>query len=437
MTRRRARVRPGDRRSSFAGDESKPLAEAGAGAAVRGVRGLVCLGLLAAFLIAPRLWFGSPFLAPLPPFDWLPAVPPALDYVFYGGLIFLLPAIALSRRPRGLIAAWCVLFGLRAALDLIVWQPYFFQYGAMLLASSFVMPARRDGEDADAALDANRLIVFCVYLWSGLNKLNHTFLTAGLDAVPGLATLLSPLAAWMDPTALGRLSVAMPFVESAIGIGLLAGRTRRIAAAGAIAMHVLILLSIGPFGENHNPVVWPWNVAMIGFVWLLFLRGGEAPARRIIWGRGSSLHRALLVLFAVCPLLSLLGWWPSSLSFRLYTFRLYTADIYVTEALRERLPAGTRAELEPLSVFFSLEPAGGGEARRVGPYVGGLNVSDWSERELHAFIPPEPSAFRRVFANFCALAHEPSDALLLLVAPPDVLSGATRRSVSVCGDSPS
>jgi hypothetical protein len=199
----------------------------------------------------------------------------------------------------------------------------------------------------------------------------------------------------------------------------------------AIAMHVLILLAIGPLGKNHNPIVWPWNIAMAAFVALLFLTKGDVPARRILWSR-SAFHRAALVLLGFCPLLGLVGLWPSSLSFRLYTFRLHTADIYVSESLRDRLPPAAQAAFEALSVYFSLETPDGGPAQKVGPFAAGVNVSDWSERELRAFLPPEPRAFERVFERVCALAREPTDALLLLVTPPDVFTGTTRQSVRVC-----
>jgi hypothetical protein len=396
----------------------------------------ICLGLLAALLIAPKLWLDHPFFGSLPPFDGLPSIPPPLALGWYSALVLLLVPVGLVPRPHRFIVAWCALFALRAAIDLSVWQPYLYQYAVMLLSLALVAPGARSDRDDSAALNVNRLIVACVYFWSGLNKLNYRFLTAGLEAVPGLDALLLPLAHWVAPTSLTPLSMLMPFVETAMAAGLLFRPTRKAAAAAAIAMHVLILLAIGPLGKNHNPVVWPWNVAMIAFVVLLFLRGADAPPLRIVWGRWI-FHRVVLVLFAICPLLGMAGLWPASLSFRLYTFRLATADVYVTESLRDRMPPATRAEVEPVSVSFTLAPTGGGAPAKVGPFVGGLNISDWSERELHAFIPAEPRAFQRVFEKVCALAQRPADALLLQVTPPDVLTGATRQSVSTCkGEGP-
>jgi hypothetical protein len=294
---------------------------------------------------------------------------------------------------------------------------------------SIAVAGRGAGRES-AVLDANRLILACVYLWSGLNKLNYRFLTAGLEAVPGLAELVTVVMPGITPAALAPLVVAMPLVETAIAVGLVCGgRSSRIAAAAAVAMHVFILLCIGPAGKNHNPVVWPWNAAMIAFVALLFLPG-VVSARRVFWGTGSVFHRLVLVLFAFCPLLSFAGLWPVSLSFRLYTFRLPTADIYVKESLRDRLPPATRASFEPVSFYVNLAPTQG--AARAGPFTAGVNVADWSERELNAFLPSEGRVFERVFEKVCARAREPNEALLLLVSPPDVLTGETRQSAFPC-----
>jgi hypothetical protein len=336
------------------------------------------------------------------------------------------------RQPHRLIWLWCAIFVVRAAADLRIWQPYFYQYAIMLFTLA-VARTERGGADTAATLNVNRLIVAGVYLWSGLNKLNYRFMTAGLEAVPGLALLLSPVSEWISPQRLAVVSMVMPFVETAIGAGLIVGgRWRRISVAAAIAMHALVLLAIGPLGASVNRIVWPWNVAMILLVVLLFRQRDEVRARDVLWNARSRVHQVVFVLFLVCPLLSVFDFWPPSLSFRLYSYRLSTGDIYVTDALRTKLPPAIQAELQPISVYFDLGSAAGTHAPRVGPYVGGLNISDWSERELNAFVPPEPRIFAQVFGRVCALAPAPTDAILLVAAPPDILTGATRQSVYPC-----
>lgn len=74
-----------------------------------------------------------------------------------------------------------------------------------------------------------------------------------------------------------------------------------------IAMHVFILLVLGPVGHRFNVVIWPWNLAMIVFLFILFFRRTEEPALRdIVWGRGFMFQKVALILFGVMPALSFL-----------------------------------------------------------------------------------------------------------------------------------
>lgn len=381
----------------------------------------VACGILAALLTAPRLWFAHPFFGPLPPLSWLPAWPAWLDTPFYATLAVLMLPIALGRQTQRYAALWCALFAIRAAFDLTVWQPYFYQYAAMLFAFC-LLPRPTD------AINLDRLIMVSVYWWSGAHKLNYWFVSAGLNALPGLETLLTPLRPVVSLGLFEPIIVAIPLIEMAIGVGLLVGgRGRRLAVCAAIAMHSLVLLALGPLGRNQNPVVWPWNVAMIVLVLVLF--AGDTAARdtyrAILWNPRARVHQFALIAFGLCPLLGAIGWWPAVLSFRLYSYRLPAADVYVTEALRTKLPAATQTLVEPVSVTFNT-------GRKLGSYVGGLNISDWSERELGAFVPPEPRVFAAVFDKVCALATTPTDAVLLRMTAPAILDGKTQQSLATC-----
>jgi uncharacterized membrane protein len=55
----------------------------------------------------------------------------------------------------------------------------------------------------------------------------------------------------------------------------------RWAAIGAVAVvHLTALLFLGPLGYNYDVVVWPWNLAMLGLVIVLFAMPPEARIRR-------------------------------------------------------------------------------------------------------------------------------------------------------------
>ncbi len=72
--------------------------------------------------------------------------------------------------------------------------------------------------------------------------------------------LVGPLTTRLPDWAGGTLlsgAYAVPAVEAAISLGLLMRRLRKPAVIGALLMHALIMLCIGPFGNNYNVVVWP------------------------------------------------------------------------------------------------------------------------------------------------------------------------------------
>jgi Na+-transporting NADH:ubiquinone oxidoreductase subunit NqrB len=118
---------------------------------------------------------------------------------------------------------------------------------------------------------------------------------------------------------------AVPVVETAIGLGLLTRRFRKFAVIGALLMHAFIMLCVGPLGNDHNTVVWPWNFAMSAFVLILFWRAPDEPSPSTILkpGRnlspGSALRAVVLVLFAFMPLFNFFGLWDSYLSSSLYS----------------------------------------------------------------------------------------------------------------------
>lgn len=367
---------------------------------LRLVRGTIVGGVLAAFLLAPRLWLAHPFFGPLPVFSWVPTLPPPLDLVVLVVLVALLVPLLVARRPRRWILLWCALFAARSLGDRLTWQPYFFQYFFMLLALAFAGRGDRPDED-EKVLHAERLIVASVYLWSGVSKVDDTFLHGGILAV------LEPIASQFPPALVVRLSFLVPGLEIAIALGLLLPRLRNGAVVLAILMHLSLLYVLGPFGQNYNRVVWPWNVVMILLLLLLFWRARRFGAADVLWTRGFAFQRVILALFTLAPGLSYVGLWDPYLSFRLYSYTYLMGTLHLREHVRQALPARTRTEVE------ASEHRG---------YAGRLVVPYWSEHELGAFAPPTSAVYRGIARKVCTLAREPADVLLVLDDPPDSLT---------------
>lgn len=147
------------------------------------------------------------------------------------------------------------------------------------------------------------------YVWSGLHKLNPNFAT---EFFPWLANVLVP-ETWLQ--AYPWLAYVAAGTELLAGIGLWLPATRKYALGVVVVLHAFILCSLGPWGHNWNPVVWPWNVTFALLALSVFWRSSPAlPFGPRRWYGG-----LVIALVAVAPLLNTIGAWDHFLSASYYT----------------------------------------------------------------------------------------------------------------------
>ena len=384
----------------------------GDGVRLRRLKIVLVAAIICGLAISGRLWLSSARAYPTAPVsDALPGVPFPLDYLWLAAVLFLLAAVLVSERPRKFVAAFLIAAGLLCLWDQSRWQPWFFQYYFMLAALCL---GSRGGDlkagNADV-LNACRLIVAATYFWGGVQKINHSF------AAEIMPALLSPYLRHL-PRAFGALpavlAVAAPLAEVCAGVGLLMRRTRRAACLLAVAANAVALALLVPVGANV--VVWPWNAAMAAFVLVLFRRDDTSSAQDILIGRKSLARVALLLLFGVMPLLSLFNLWDSYLSAALYSGNTARAGVYVSDSMRERLPARARASVRS---------------------VGGKNLLSllrWSDAEFNVPPYPEPRVYFKLARWVCSRAESAPDATLVIEGRPGILDGARTSSVYDCGN---
>ena len=189
------------------------------------------------------------------------------------------------------------------------------------------------------------------------------------------------------------LAIAAPIIECSIGVGLLTRRFRKYAISLAFAMHGFILLTIGPFGHSSNNVVWPWNIAMLCFLMILFWNRPELTVREIVWPHNGIYQRIVLLLFGIAPILSFFNLWDGYLSSALYAGTRNTSYIYVTDPLKQRLPK----EILP-HIYSSNKPG-----------TGILILQEWAMSELNAGIYPEPRIYKNLARYICGYVKDPSE----------------------------
>jgi len=383
-------------------------------------RATVIIGLLAGFALSPKLWLSSRLYPLTPVWSFLAPFRSPEDYAVMIALIALLTALIVTPRRETLAAAFALL-ALLALQDQSRWQPWFYQYVLMLLAIALAGSDRHE-----AALNTCRLIVATTYIWSGLAKLNPNFETTIFPAFvePFVSRKLVPalfLAHGLVHGLVHGLAIATPVLECATGIGLLIRRFRPAAVYCAIAMHVFILLVLGPFGRRFNAVIWPWNLAMIAFLLILFLRRAEKPALRdIVWGRiegqGFPFQKVVLILFGVLPALSFFHLWDDYLSSALYTGNTNSGVIYLSDNAFEQLPS----EIED-------------HVYEVGPNLSSLDINDWAFDELKVPVYPENRIYRNVARQICRYVSNGSG-VELVIQGKFALANGGRRDVYRCSD---
>ena len=349
------------------------------------VKTTVVVGFMASLALSPKVWVSTRFYPLVPVFHWLPRIPFPLDYVCFGILLALLAGAALAARPRVYILTFAALFAIYSLFDQTRWQPWAYQYWLMLIALGCYSGNANDVAGERDALNICRLIMGCTYFYSGFQKLNARFFSEGMPWVLGTLHVHIP--------ALQYIVRVVPFVEVSIGLCLLSRRFRKIGIVNGIIMHIFILYSFGPLGLNWNSVVWPWNVAMIVFLLLLF-RNTDATFGDIVWRNRFVYQKAILILLGVLPALSFVGWWPSDLSLCLYTADLTEAQVLVSEQVKQQLPPAVQPYVKTL----------GGHMM--------LRTQDWSFGEMN--VPPyaEIQSFTAIGKAVCRWSNNSPDVML-------------------------
>ncbi|HEV7473731.1 MAG TPA: hypothetical protein VGN90_06770 [Pyrinomonadaceae bacterium] len=396
----------------------KPSSSFSVASRLKYLRIAVAAAYICGILISPKLWFSVRRSFPrVPLVSGLPAFLSSADYLLSLLLLAALAFSLVSKRPSRYLIAIVVLTALLVLFDQTRLQPWVYQYVVMLFALAWLTPGETHLDNSESAaplLAAGQLIVVCLYFWSGVQKLNWTF---GHEVFPGL---LESAGIHLSP-ARGSYLPALGFVvaicEALIGIALLFRKTRQAAVLAAISMHAIVLLLL--IVAWRNSVVWPWNIAMMAMLMLLFWRSDQTLAKFLFRWRTSDLlshvPKLILLLCGLLPALSFAGWWDLYLSGALYSGNTPIGVMRVSEGLRNRLPAEARQHL-----FVT----GGGQLML--PYY------EWSLSELNVPPYPEVRAYRQVARQLCLLDEDSKENELIVRERPALRDGSYQVSRTNC-----
>lgn len=291
-------------------------------------------------------WFGWAVHWPPEEWDWL-------WLAALGGVIAsqFIPARLVGRRVRVLR---CVLFA--GATMLLVTDQHRLQPWAwqMWLVTVLIAGAASDRQ----ALSSLRWVTISIYFWSAVSKIDHAFIEGhGQLLLSGLADALGlSTAVWSD-TMRQILAATFPLGELIVVVLLTFRRTRRVGVWAAAGMHVLLILTLGPAGLNHEWGVLIWNVFFIVQNGILFAKR-PAPEAEVSQGAAAcskseiSLRSSLTIAACLLPALSLIGWWDWWPSWAVYSSRPAIVQMLVQQGDVDALPESLQPHVrspEPLS----------------------------------------------------------------------------------------
>jgi hypothetical protein len=337
----------------------------------------------------------------------IPAVVSAgLFVVFVGALA----GTAILRRPDRAITVALLSGTLLICLDQSRLQPWFYEYLLVLFAIGRFYPAGAGARQSLGSINACRLIVASVYLWSGIQKLNPGFST---DMFPWLVAPLLGLLPNEVRHAASGLGWIVPWVEMLIGLGLLTKPGRRPAMYGAIGMHCFLLLALGPLGHDSNDVVWAWNVVMIALVIALFRTTWPVGLITSVSPGGEPYLWLILFAATFAPALSLFGLWDHYPSWALYSGVRDEAVISFSNELADRLPDSIAEYVDQ------------------NDYEHKLNLSEWSAADLNVPVYPEARVYISITRALCRYSSAPQDVKLDMTRVY-MLGALRKRSVYNC-----
>lgn len=399
-------------------DTHRPLAPSSHRETLRLIRRLLALAFLIPLAFVWPLFLGERFYAHTPILSGMPELPPWMDVLFFCGMLILLVRLLIVRSAERSLVAFLLLTFAFSLWDQSRWMPFFYQFWVMLA----VLASAPEGENAtdeerQRALNTLSCIPLGIWLWSGIHKINAAYFGIGH------AWLVRPLLRFfpddLHNVILGSAFLA-PIVEGGGALLLIVPATRKLGVLVLTAMHLFILLALGPLGRNWNQSVWSWNVLMLIFLWLLYFPR-KMSGSELIFGtaqtlRGKLLHGAVVILFLVMPGFNFArtGLWDDFPSFCLYSWTTKEAEIVVPENSERLLPP---------EMTRSLHRDGDTSI---------LSLLDWSYDVFS--LPPYHASrvFFSVFGKTCEYTHGDEGLTFRIFEKPAIMTGHMERLSYKC-----
>ena len=319
-----------------------------------------------------RLWLAERSfpLVPVVPYD------PAIHIALF--ILFFVLVVLLYIKPHNRLLLYSLLITEAFTLlgDELRWQPWEYQFFFILLAVLI------NFKNEKRAINSVFFILAATYFFNGLQKLNPDFLSVIWTNMVLVSFLHLPLSV-ISNAFIQYAGFLIPAIEILCSFGLLFTRYNKQVARFLIGIHVFILLFLGPLGINTNIIVWPWNIAMIFFLYFVFIRNNTIAfyPPRIIY----KWNWVITIACGLLPMAGLFGFWDANFSGDFYSGKEKYTRIFINN--KSLVPS----ELQPY-------------VQNEGAVYNGSNrsilISGWSLDELKILVPPQQRILRSIEQSF-------------------------------------
>lgn len=347
-------------------------------------------------LLSFQVWISNRFFPLAPFFEGIAVKGFTADIIILGVLIISLLAVIISGK---IIFTRCALFSLTILLlqDQLRWQPWVYLYLLILIPFAIF----KENKFHFSILSCLQFMIVGVYIWSGVQKFNSNFID---NTFKNILTVFFGLEDQTIVHSLNYLGYSIPVIEVCMGLSLVIPKFRDAGVIICILTHVFILGYLSPLGINSNSVVYPWNIAMIILVTLLFFRI-KNPIN--FWSyeniKMKVLNLTMMTLVWVLPLFSFVNLWDNYLSFSLYSDK--PNRYYIAIEANEIGKIDKRLH----KYFVNIKGLSGGQI---------IDVDKWSMDVLNVPFYPERRVFKRIASSFCELGIDEEKLFFLEIEQP-------------------
>jgi hypothetical protein len=330
---------------------------------------ITCLFWLIAKLMSWRIWTTYRLLPTAPFFEYFDRLPAVIHTVLFA-LSLLLILILFFRLNTFFLAGSLTVEVLSCLLDQNRWLPWEYLYIFII----FIYLVNADRPKYIAPCIA--FLLMSTYFYSGLAKLNAGFAEV-VWANMILRQFLRVPAYIANQSWVHYSGYLLGMIELLAGVGLFFVKTQAKSAIVLIVMHLCVLLLLGPFGFKGYEVLWPWNVAMILFLYFIFLKNDEQAV--VFQPVKKEWNKLLVICWGILPVLSFWGYWDKNLSSNLFSANLPGMIICVRDS------SGCK-QLQRFCYKRDSRNICNGQAK--------IDIQTWARLETNVSVYPETRVFK-------------------------------------------